>query len=175
MNTDQQLLLLVDENDIFSGEYAFRKLCHTGKGLHHRAFVVLLENTKGQVLLQKRKHVLWDKHWDITATTHVLHLKEHDESYDEAGQRVLLSEMGISNVPLQNSGGFNYYAKHDSMCENEYCAILIGNYTGIVTPNPEVVYDYAWVEKKIFLGKCLSNDPSYTPWALLTGKFLAHV
>lgn len=175
MKHDNQMLLLVDEQDNFLGRYATRKDCHSKKGLHHRAFIVLLINDNGQVLLQKRKHELWDGYWDITATTHTLHLKDHDESYEEAAARCLSTEMGITHVSVKNIGGFNYYAKHGENCENEYCAVLIGTYRGVICPDPEVVYTYQWVEKAEFIRRCLRNDSSYTPWALLSGQLLASI
>jgi isopentenyl-diphosphate delta-isomerase type 1 len=173
MNTDNQMLLLVDDTDRFSGDYATRKKCHTGKGLHHRAFVVLLENKKGEVLLQKRKHKLWDNYWDTTAISHVLHLKDHDETYTDAALRAMKSEMGIAKMSLEKIGGFNYFAKHGKNCENEYCTILIGNYNGKVKADSRAVYEYQWMKKKEFIQHCLDENNVYTPWAILTGKFLA--
>lgn len=172
MNTGNQMLLLVDESDIFSGEYAKRIDCHLGKGLHHRAFVVLLENSKGEVLLQKRKHTLWDDFWDTTAISHVLHLEDHDETYEDAGLRALKDEMGIINVKILKVGGFNYFAKHERNSENEYCAILLGKYDGEIFPSSEALYEFKWLDKKNFIKDCLTSDPKYTPWALLTGKYL---
>lgn len=173
MNTDNQMLLLVDSNDVFSGNYAKRIDCHTGKGIHHRAFVVLLENKKGEVLLQKRKHKLWNNFWDTTAISHPLHLKTGDEFYEKAALRALKNEMVITaRIELKNIGGFNYFAKHGDNCENEYCAILIGNYNGEVSPDANSVYEYKWMPKNKFIENCLMDDSDYTPWAILTGKLL---
>lgn len=172
MNTDNQMLLLVDEKDNFSGKYAKRIDCHMGKGLHHRAFLVLIGNIQGKVLLQKRKHKLWDDFWDITATTHPLHLEAHDETYDEAAERCLKKEMGISGIKLKNIGGFNYFAAHGENCENEYCAILMGKYDGDVKINGNVAYAYKWIPKDEFIKECVKENQEYTPWAILTGKFL---
>jgi isopentenyl-diphosphate delta-isomerase len=116
---------------------------------------------------------LWDSYWDITATTHVLHFENYDETYDQAAQRVLSSEMGISNVVVENIGGFNYFAKHGKNCENEYCAILLGRYDGKVIPDKNAVYEFKWMDKNEFITMCLNNQSDYTPWAVLTGKFLA--
>lgn len=166
------MLLLVDEQDNFLGKYAKRIDCHTGKGIRHRAFVTLLENDKGQVLLQKRKHKLWDGFWDTTAISHPVHLKDHDETYFEAADKTQKREMGISGVPLTNIGGFPYFAKFGKMCENEYCAVLVGKFNGKVTPNPDFVYDYKWLDKQTFITSCLKEDPAFTPWAILTGRLL---
>jgi isopentenyl-diphosphate delta-isomerase len=172
MNIHQQLLL-VDDHDTFSGQYADRLSCHTGKGLHHRAFVVVVFNDKKEILLQKRKHVLWDKFWDVTAISHVLHLSDHDETYEEAAQRSLHEEMGIPEIPLKNTGGFNYFAEYkDNYCENEYCSILIGKWNGIVKPNTNAVYEYTWMSLENFYADVKENEKKYAPWAILTAKFL---
>lgn len=162
------MLLLVDHQDNFSGKYAEKEKCHTGLGLHHRAFVVLLQNKKGEVLLQKRKHKLWDGYWDLTAISHVLHLPNHDESYEEAAQRCLKREMGITNVTLKKVGAFNYFVKEGKYCENEYCAILTGIYEGKVLPNTDVVYEYIWMDRDAFIADVIQNPKKYTPWTQLT-------
>lgn len=172
MNTDNQLLLLVDENDTFLGKYEKRKVCHYGKGVRHRAFVTLVENKNGEVLLQKRKHKLWDNFWDTSAISHNLHINDHDETYEEAGNRALTSEMGIPFVNLKKIGGFSYFAKYGENCENEYCAILTGKYNGQVIVNDKVAYGYVWMKKEEFIRQCLVKNKEYTPWAILTGEFL---
>lgn len=173
MDTDNQQLILVDEKDNFLG-YEKRITCHTGKGIHHRAFVVLLENSAGEVLLQRRKHQLWDGFWDTTAISHPLHFNDHDESYTEAGNRALMLEMGIDPVILDKIGGFNYFAPHGEYCENEYCAILVGAYEGDVILNPDSVYEYKWMNKNEFITLCKNEDKTLTPWAILTGKKLLY-
>lgn len=172
----RQMLILVDENDNPTGEYADKGECHFGEGLHHRAFVVVLLNNKNEVLLQKRKHVRWDRFWDVAAISHVLHLgdapDDRNESYEEAGLRALKDEMGITGVVLKKIAGFNYFAKYHSHCENEYCAILIGEYSGDVNPNYDLVYEYKWVARDKFFDD-VENDPEkYTPWAIETAKLL---
>ncbi|MBI2465376.1 di-trans,poly-cis-decaprenylcistransferase [Candidatus Shapirobacteria bacterium] len=166
---EKQMLLLVDEKDNFLGKYAEKEKCHLRQGLHHRAFVVLLENKKGEVLLQKRKHKLWDGYWDLSAISHVLHYSTHDETYEEAAARSLKREMGISAVSLKKVGAFNYFAKYGKNCENEYCAILLGEYDGKINPNKDVVYEYAWVKREEFIKDVLKQrEKKYTPWVIYT-------
>ncbi len=172
MNTDNQILLVVDDQDNFI-RYENRKECHLGNGIHHRAFVVLVENSKEEVLLQKRKHKLWDGFWDTTAISHPLHIGDRDESYEEAGNRSLMDEMGIRPLSLENVGGFNYFVKHGENCENEYCAILTGLYEGDVVINSDAVYEYKWIPKTEFISQSLKEDQSLAPWAILTGKYLS--
>lgn len=172
MTKPRQMLIIVDENDVPAGQYEDKGECHFGNGIHHRAFVVLLENSKGEVLLQLRKHVRWDKFWDLTAISHVLHFSDHDETYEEAANRSLQEEMGISNVKVKKIGGFNYFAKYHAHCENEYCAVLIGSYKGEVISNKDLIYEYKWMPKQEFIDDVKKNPEHYTPWTLETVKIL---
>jgi len=167
---NDQKLLLVDENDTFSGSYQRRDVCHSGKGEHHRAFVVCLFNNNDEILLQKRKHFLWDGYWDVSAISHPLHLADHDELYEEAGLRALKNEMGIGKVELTNIGGFNYFAEFGKYCENEYCSVLSGTYAGKVEANPDAVYEYKWMKRDAFKKDCQDNPSVYAPWTIITAE-----
>jgi isopentenyl-diphosphate delta-isomerase len=161
----EQTLLLVDDKDKFSGRYALKGACHTGKGLHHRAFTILICNKKGEVLLQKRKHRLWDGCWDLTSS-HPLHKEDGtDETYQQAAQRCLQREWNFS-VPVKKLFGFNYFARFKNFCENEYCALLLGEYNGEINPNPEVAYGYKWVLLSELLKKVKIQPQKYTPWLI---------
>lgn len=160
----EEQLLLVDKRDRFSGKYASKSQCHCGQGLHHRAFTVLIFNPKGQILLQKRRHQLWDRAWDLTNSHPLHHLKRTDESYQEAVKRCLKKEWGIK-APVQKLFGFNYFAQIGGYCENEYCAFFIGQHRGKVFPNPKVAYGYRWVFYKKLLREIKNFPERYTPWA----------
>lgn len=69
MLTDGQIILACDEQGVFTGEYIPKEIGHTGKGKRHLAITVLLENSKGEVLLQRRKHQIFDGIWDLTGAT----------------------------------------------------------------------------------------------------------
>lgn len=172
MKDERQQLILVDDQDNPTGTYADKGECHFGTGLHHRAFVVVLYNKKREILLQYRKHVRWDKFWDLTAISHVLHFTDKNETYEEAANRSLKDEMGIENIQLEKIGGFNYFAKYHAHCENEYCGVLVGQYNGTVTPNSEVVYDYAWIDEEEFISDVAKYPEKYTPWAIETAEIL---
>ncbi len=171
MNTQDQILLVVDDKDKFLG-YEKRVVCHTGLGKRHRAFVTLLFDKDKKVLLQRRKHRLFDNLWDLTAISHPLHVDGRDETWQEASDRALKKEMGIAHVEIENIGGFNYYAKDGKNCENEHCVVLIGNYDGEIKSNPEEVYDVKRMEYKDFIGDIDKNPSKYAPWAILAAGFL---
>ena len=133
-STDNQIILGADENGNFTGEYFPKMVGHTGKGKHHFAISVFLYNSKGELLLQKRKHQVFDNIWDMSASTHQLHRKDDtDETDEQATLRALKVEYGINSVDhLENLGGINYFAKYGEFCENEHDKILIAQYDGEV-------------------------------------------
>lgn len=171
---NDQVILAVDENGKFSGEYIPKMVGHTGKGKRHLAITVLLYNKRGEVLLQKRKHKIFDNIWDLTGATHPLHKEDGtDESLEEATRRCLRVEYGISEVgEVRVVGEFNYFAKYGKYCENEHCAILVGEYDGPIKMDPNVGYEYKWVEREEFLKDIEKNPKNYTAWAQKAAKFL---
>lgn len=167
MAQDDQIILAVDEKGDFQGEYIPKWVGHTGKGQRHLAISVLLFNDKGEVLLQKRKHKVFDDIWDVTGATHPLHKSDGtDETLEEATLRCLKREYDIHSVELKNYGMFDYYAEYEDLCENEHCAILVGEYNGPLKLNDEVGYGYKWMDKQKFLQDIEANPTHYSPWAL---------
>lgn len=64
---------VLNEKGEYTGKIESREKCHR-KGLWHKAVVVFIINSKGQVLLQKRSanKKLWPNTWDVTVGGHVL-------------------------------------------------------------------------------------------------------
>lgn len=159
-----QIISAVDNNGKFI-KYIPKELGHKGEGIHHLAITVFIFNSKGELLLQKRKHKVFDNFWDNTASTHQLHLENgHDETDQQAALRALDYEYGIGSIELKNLGGFNYFEKIKDLCENEFCKLLIGTYDGEIELNPEVGYSYRWILKKDFLEELKEKPEEYTPW-----------
>lgn len=170
---DDQIILAVDGAGNFKGEYIPKLEGHTGEGKRHLAITVLIYNNKGEVLLQKRKHKVFDDIWDFTGATHPLHSKDGDETVEEATWRCLDREYGIKEkVKLKNLGFFNYFAKYGPLCENEHCAMLVGEYNGELKLNEEVGYGYKWMDKNKFLEDLEKNSKDYSPWAVTGTKVL---
>ena len=144
---DEQIILVSDNQGNFTGEYIPKKVGHTGEGKRHLAITVLIYNNRDQVLLQKRKHKVFDDIWDITGATHPLHLEDRDETLEEATLRCLKREYDIDKVTLKNLGSFNYFAKYGELCEHEHCYLLTGEYNDLVELNPEVGYEYKWMSR----------------------------
>ncbi|MBI2011212.1 NUDIX domain-containing protein [Candidatus Daviesbacteria bacterium] len=163
-----QIILGADENGKFSGEYFPKSVGHTGLGKRHFAITVLVYNSQGEILLQRRKHQIFDNIWDITGSTHQLHKKDgKDETDEEATLRCLGKEYGIKKVEnLKNYGGVNYFAEYGDFCENEHDIIFTARYDGEVRLNLQVAYEYRWEDKNNFLKDIEKNPQNYTPWAI---------
>ncbi len=164
---DEQTILACDDSGNFL-EYIPKSVGHTGQGRRHLAITVLLYNKDGEVLLQRRKHKVFDNIWCFTGDTHLLHTKIGDETFDHATQRCLRVEYGITEkIPFKNLGMFNYFEKIGSLCENEHCAMMVGEYNnGEVNLNPSVGYEYQWVEKRQALADMETNPQKYAPWVI---------
>lgn len=190
---DEQTILAVDDKGNFL-EYVSKIKAHSGRGIHHLAITVFIFrkpklsgkensgglksgrfifNSKGEVLLQKRKHQIFDNIWDNTASTHQLRLENGtDETDEEATLRALNIEYGIKNAKLKIVGAFNYFIQYGELCENEYCKLLVGEYDGEVKLNSEVGYEYKWMESQEFLKDLERNPDKYTPWCKEAVKIL---
>ena len=167
-----QTILACDDNGNFL-EYIPRMVGHTGQGRRHLAITVLLYNSMGQVLLQRRKHQVFDNIWDFTASTHPLHTSNGDESLVEAAERCLKEEWGIRDVRgIREIGEFNYYAKVGELCENEHDHILLGEYNGDFKLNSDVGYEAKWVDKRQVLKDMEANPDKYSAWAKESLKVL---
>lgn len=170
-----QIILACDDQGNFL-EYIPKEVGHIGEGRRHLAITALIYNNKGEVLLQRRKHQVFDNIWDFTASTHPLHTNDGDETLDEATRRCLKTEWGITEIgEIRVMGEFNYFAKAGELCENEHCAMIVGEYNGEVNMSPEVGYEYKWVDKEEFLKDIQSNPQKYAPWAIEGVKILKKV
>ena len=166
------IVILVDKNDEKTG-YSDLKSAHSGRGKRHRAFVTALFDSKNRLMLQKRKHKLFNGLWDLTAISHNLRINGRNESYQEASDRALKKEMGIQSVTVKKIGAFNYFARDGANCENEYCAILVGKYDGEIRPNTKEVSGAKIVSFEDFKKEIIKNPKKFTPWAKIAAEILA--
>lgn len=173
---NSQIILACDDDGNFQ-EYIPRLVGHTGEGRRHLAITVLLYNSKGEVLLQKRKHKIFDNIWDFTGSTHPVKKEGNGhESLEECTQRCLQDEYYIDQkIELKNLGFFNYYEQYRNsdeneveplFCENEHCAMMVGEYNGEFKLNPEAGYSYKWMDKEEFLEDVKNNPQEYCPWVI---------
>ena len=133
----------------------------------HKAIMVLVLNTGGDVLLQKRspKKMLWPLFWDVTCASH----PHEGEGYVASGERRLREELGFS-VPLRLLGDFYYEAKYQEVgIEREICGFLVGVYEGKVDINREEVAEVEWIGLESLLNEVEkpAGRNRYTPWLMI--------
>src|SRR5207245_10104221 len=123
---DSESLILVDEADREVG-HLDKARCHTGRGVLHRAFSLLIFNGAGELLLQQRaaSKRLWQLYWSNSCCSH----PRRSESLETAIHRRLREELGVS-CPLHFLFKFQYQAQFDdSGAEHELCSVYIGRCT----------------------------------------------
>lgn len=155
-----ELIVVVNEKDE-QIKLEDKLKCHL-EGLLHRAFTVCIFNYKGKLLLQRRSKnkFLWPLFWELSCSSH----PSDGESYTEAGERRLRQELGFSSK-LKLLTKARYQAEYkDVGSENELCALLVGEYSGEVIPNPEEVAEWKWIDLKVLSKDLAKNQNKYAPW-----------
>lgn len=110
----------------------------------HMAVSVWLFNENSEVLLQQRsdEKIVGAGWWGNTVCGNVW----PTETYFDCAHRRLKHELGISGVELKPIYKFAYQAYcNEQYGENELDQVYMGKYSGVVTPNPKEVSEYAWV------------------------------
>jgi isopentenyldiphosphate isomerase len=87
---------VVDPEDKVIGK-ASREECHSGKMLLHRAIIILITNSSGEFLFQKRsmKKDMDSGRWAIGVAGHL----DAGEGYEQAAKREAMEEVGIGCKP----------------------------------------------------------------------------
>ncbi|MBI2578580.1 MAG: NUDIX domain-containing protein [Candidatus Aenigmarchaeota archaeon] len=121
---------VVDEGNSVIGRAA-REECHS-KGLWHRASHVIIVNSKGELLLQKRsmKKDLYKGYWIDAAAGHV----DSGEAYEHAAKRELKEEIGVTAALMQL---FDF--KKQTGNDNEIIRVFAARHDGPFFPNKEEV------------------------------------
>ncbi|TNF46769.1 MAG: isopentenyl-diphosphate Delta-isomerase [Bacteroidetes bacterium] len=153
-------VILVNENDQEIGSE--EKLQAHIDGLLHRALSVLIFNSSGELLLQRRA---LDKYhspglWTNTCCSH----PRPEEDTAAAAHRRLNEEMGM-NTMLKHSFSFIYRAEFDnSLIEHELDHVFIGISDELPELNPEEAMEYKFVNPDRLIEDIKENPSKYTVW-----------
>src|SRR5712692_10491331 len=158
------MLVLVDDNDKEIGTDT-RENCHAGMGKRHRAYTVFLFHG-GKVLLQRRssKKLLWPGAWDVSYTSHVY----PGETYQQAAARKAAQELSAKAGELTDVNSFVYFAPQGKNAENEFCRVLVGEFDGKFSPNPDEMSAVMWATLDQVEADFVANPADYTPWFKLS-------
>lgn len=152
-------VILVNELDQEIG--AMEKMEAHRRGVLHRAFSVLLFNSSGEILLQKRAQSKYHSGglWTNTCCSH----PRPGEKMADAIQRKLMQEMGIEASPSY-SHKFIYKTPLKDLVENEMDHVYVGQFDGEPVINQEEVEDWKFI-RPADLSQDISLHPeTYTHW-----------
>jgi len=142
-----QDVIAVDADDNRE-ELVNRLDAHTGDGIRHRAFTVLVFDGDGNVLLAQRapNKRLWDTHWDGTVASHPV----EGQTQLEATRERLEEELGVTpgqydDLRVTDKFEYKRYYLNDGL-EWEVCSVLkctLDDRT--IDPDEEEVAGVMWV------------------------------
>ena len=153
-------VVLVDEKDVEMG--TMEKLEAHKKGMLHRAFSILIFNSKGELLLQKRASEKYHSGglWTNTCCSHPF----QNEKPIDAANRKLEQEMGL-RADLHFSHKFIYKAELDNhLIEHEMDYVFIGNSDATPMINPEEVEEWKYMPVEEIKSDLKKNPHRYTTW-----------
>ncbi len=153
-------VVLVDELDNDMG--TMEKLEAHRKGLLHRAFSVLLFNSKNEVLLQKRAQFKYHSGglWTNTCCSHPL----PGETMEHAIERKLVQEMGI-RTPTRFAFKFLYKVNLDhDLAEHELDHVYTGFFDGTPVINNDEVEDWKFCSLQELTKDVAVHPARFTTW-----------
>lgn len=153
-------VILVDHNDTPTG--TAEKLAAHREGLLHRAFSVLVLDTRGHALIQRRADGKYHSAglWSNTCCSH----PRPGETTIDAARRRLNEEMGFE-CPLEPAGSVLYRAPvGPGLVEHEYDHLFLGTWTGTPEPDPAEVSDWRWAPLPGLRRELLHHPERFTFW-----------
>ncbi len=155
-----EMLILVDKNDKQIGTEEKMKAHEEGR--LHRAFSILIFNSKGEMLLQKRAKSKYHSGglWTNACCSH----PRDGEEIEKAVHRRLREEMGF-DCELKKESSFIYKVKLDhGLTEHEFDYVFIGKFDGEVKPNPEEADGFKWMRMEELRNGLKAHPENYTEW-----------
>jgi isopentenyl-diphosphate delta-isomerase len=161
VSSDSEALILVDDHDREIGSRA-KSVCHSGKGILHRAFSIFVFNGDNELLLQKRsaEKLLWPNYWSNTCCSH----PRRGESMEQATSRRLQQELGFA-CPLEFLYKFKYQADYGAIgAEHEYCWVYYGRHDGPLDVNVSEIADWRFIGVADLERELADAPETFTPW-----------
>jgi isopentenyl-diphosphate delta-isomerase len=153
-------VILVDESDLAIG--TMEKMEAHARGLLHRAFSILLFNSQGEILLQKRAGSKYHSAglWTNACCSH----PRPGEPIEEAARRKLIQEMGIDLQP-EFAYKFIYKVELDhGLIEHEYDHVFTGTFDGTPVINTAEVEDWKFVDLRSLREDMARHPEAFTYW-----------
>lgn len=165
MESGNETIMLVNSANEVIGEIG-KIEAHQKSGRLHRAFTIFLQNQSGEWLMTKRSEQkpLWPLWWDAACSSHPWF---PNESIEQAALRRLPFELGLHIEEVNNVrvvGAYEYHAVYSpEWSENEINHIVVANYDGELSVNPNEVSDFEWLTSAQ-IDERLTQRNQFSPW-----------
>ncbi len=155
----EQVILVNDQDQIIG---TMEKMEAHKKGMLHRGFSILLFNSRGEMLIQKRTASKYHSAglWTNACCSH----PKPGESMELAVNRRLTEELGI-HCQLDFAYKFSYRTEFSSgLIENEIDYVYTGNFDGKPILNPLEVEDFRFISLSNLESEIQNQPDQYTEW-----------
>lgn len=153
-------VILVNEQDEPQG--LMEKMEAHRKAELHRAFSVFIFHPDGRMLIHQRAESKYHSGglWTNACCSH----PRNGEGTEAAAHRRLQEEMGF-DCPVKHRFHFIYKTPLDQgLYEHELDHVFTGEYDGEITPDPEEVMDWKYVDIEKLKASMEMNPEDYTVW-----------
>ena len=181
-----EMCLIVDKDDNVIGSDT-KHSCHWGSGIRHRAFSVLVFDSQGRLLIQKRsvEKITFPGVWANTCCSHPLDMdseNEGSEGVENAARRKLDQELGIP-LEISETWSFHHIGRMEYSCrwdkdwiEREIDHIMVVHADTDVNHNENEISDVLWADSveigRMMRGEGDWRDEVVAPWfRLIWEKF----
>jgi isopentenyldiphosphate isomerase len=143
-------------------------------GEKHVGITISIADDAGRILVQHRRHKIFDKVWSLSGDTHP---RKYDarkvESLSEAARRCAQEDLGIIVNRWRDILSVSYSARDPRdprYCENELLHVLAAQHSGPVNMNRNSAYELRWAEFAEISrdsrkdSKKRPIDRKYAPW-----------
>ena len=177
--------IIVDNEDNVKG-HDTKINCHLGKGKLHRAFSVLLFNSKGKLLIQKRASdkITFPAIWANSCCSHPLYNDSEINGIEgarNAAKRKMEQELGIAEDRINEDDllfitKMHYKARADEKWiehEIDYIFVIVRDLD--ISPNPNEIEETRYVNSEE-LQTLFSSNEKIGPWfRLIKENFLNNI
>lgn len=166
-------LIKVDDNDKAVGRVE-RWEAHR-QGVLHRGFTINII-VGGKIVLQHRKHPVFDGWFDLGCSSHPVFLKDKEQDTHQAVKETLKREWNLddgSYSPIQHRGYVIYHSKdkYSEYKEHELCHLYQIQTNTILKPNYHYAYGFSLVSKEE-LAKTSPITKILAPWVIELERLL---
>jgi len=144
-------------------------------GAKHVGITIACLDDNGRVLVQHRRHKIFDKVWCLSGDTHPYRMlgRPEVESLGRAASRCAMDDLGANVRRWTKTLTVSYSARDPRdprYCENEFLHVLVAKLDSPFKMNPKNVYALRWAEISEISKDSSADmkkepiDRKYAPW-----------